>query len=45
MKRFFEIFEYSGMHLRTDHFKLGVSLEALCARNLKMSYYWNISWA
>ena len=26
-RHFFEIFEYGGTHLKTDHFKLGVSLE------------------
>ena len=31
---FFEIFEYGGMHLKTDHFKLGASLETLFKRHM-----------
>ena len=44
-RQFFEIFEYGGMRLKTDHFKLGVSLEhfsnAPCS--LKVLSYWDIS--
>ena len=37
---FFEIFEYGGMHLQTDCFKLGAS--PTC--NLKVLSRWNISY-
>ena len=33
---FSEIFEYGGMHLKTDHFTLGVSLETLFKSHIQL---------
>ena len=33
---FFEIFEYGGMYLKTDHFKLGVPLETLAKYHMQL---------